>query len=227
MITCKNLSVGYNKKSIIENLNFEIYKGDYLSIIGMNGAGKSTLMKTILGLSKPLSGSVVFNEGLRQTDIGYLSQQTSIQEDFPASVKEIVLSGCQAQKGYRPFYNREEKKLADYNMERMEILNLSSKCYRDLSGGQKQRVLIARALCATKKILMMDEPASSLDPNVTAKLYQVTSELSRQGITIVMITHDIERAIQDSKHILYIGGKNFWGTTEEYTKRSESFGGHF
>lgn len=150
-LTCQNLRVGYDGKSVLQDLSFEVFAGDYLCIVGENGSGKSTLMKTILGLQPPISGRILTGDGLRKNEIGYLPQQTVVQKDFPASVREIVLSGCQGRCGSRPFYNKEEKQLAEENLRKMQIDNLSKRCYRELSGGQQQRVLLARALCATQK----------------------------------------------------------------------------
>ena len=220
-ITVKNLEVGYEKKTITEPINFKVDRQDYLCIVGENGAGKSTLMKTLLGLIKPVSGEIVFGDGLKANEIGYLPQQTVVQKDFPASVREIVLSGCQARAGFRPFYNKEEKKLAEENMERMGITQLADSCYRDLSGGQQQRVLLARALCATRKVLLLDEPVSGLDPKVTADMYELINGLNREGITIIMISHDIAAAVRYATHILHIGAKLFYGSREEYMESDE------
>lgn len=224
-LICRNLSVGYDRKAVLENINFEVSAGDYLSIVGENGSGKSTLMKTILGLQAPISGEIIYGDGLERNTIGYLPQQTVVQKDFPASVKEIVLSGCQGRCGLRPFYTREEKQLAKESMERMHIANLSGRCYRELSGGQQQRVLLARALCATRKILLMDEPVSGLDPKVTAEMYSLIEELnSRDKISIIMISHDISAALRYSSHILHIGKEIFFAAKEEYI-RSTGKGG--
>jgi len=220
-ITVKNLEVGYEKKTITEPINFKVDRQDYLCIVGENGAGKSTLMKTLLGLIKPVGGEIVFGDGLKANEIGYLPQQTVVQRDFPASVREIVLSGCQARAGFRPFYNKEEKKLAEENMERMGITGLADSCYRELSGGQQQRVLLARALCATRKVLLLDEPVSGLDPKVTADMYELIDGLNRDGITIIMISHDIAAAVRYATHILHIGANLFYGSREEYMESDE------
>ena len=168
ILTVRDLAVGYAQHSVMEDLSFSVAAGDYLCIVGENGSGKSTLMKTLLGLQKPVSGQILLGDGLQKNEIGYLPQQTAIEKDFPASVREIVLSGCLSRCGLRPFYSRAEKKLAEENMARMGISSLSRRCCRDLSGGQQQRVLLARALCATGKILFLDEPTAGLDPKVTA-----------------------------------------------------------
>ncbi|SHH58216.1 zinc transport system ATP-binding protein [Butyrivibrio fibrisolvens DSM 3071] len=218
LITIQNLSLGYESKAIIENLNFSVNSGDYLCIVGENGCGKTTLMKTLLHLQEPIDGSILTGDGLKKNEIGYLPQQTIVQKDFPASVREIVLSGCQGRCKLRPFYTREEKELADTNMERMGILDLKNRCYRELSGGQQQRVLLARALCATRKILLLDEPVSGLDPKVTSQMYETIQKLNKEGITIIMISHDIKAAVRYASHILHIGEKIFYGTKEEYMK---------
>ncbi|MDY5124063.1 MAG: ABC transporter ATP-binding protein [Treponema sp.] len=220
-LTCENLTLGYNSKVIIENLNFSVNKGDYLCILGENGSGKSTLMKTILHLQKPISGKITTGDGLLADEIGYLPQQTQVQRDFPASVKEIVLSGCQSRCGKRPFYNKAEKQIALDNMEKMGILKFANRCYRELSGGQQQRVLLARALCAAEKMLLLDEPVSALDPAVTEEMYELIEQLHKDGITIIMISHDIDAALHYATHVLNIGKKPFFGTKEEFQKAGE------
>ena len=214
-IICENASLGYENRPIVKNLSFSVSAGDYLCIVGENGSGKSTLMKTILNLPPPLAGSIRM-EGLSSTEIGYLPQQTQVQRDFPASVQEIVLSGFQGRCGLRPFYTKAEKELARQNMERIGIASLTRRCYRDLSGGQQQRVLLARALCATRKCLLLDEPVSGLDPKATVQMYDIISQLHREGITIIMISHDMNAALDQATHILHIGEKLFFGTREEY-----------
>ena len=225
-ITCKNLTLGYENRAIQENLNFSINAGDYLCIVGENGSGKSTLMKTLLHLQPPISGTIELGDGLRKNEIGYLPQQTLVQRDFPASVKEIVLSGCQGRCGWRPFYNKEDKEIALRAMEKMMIQELQDRCYRELSGGQQQRVLLARALCAAKKILLLDEPVSGLDPKVTAEMYQLIEDLNKKDeMTIIMISHDIEAAVRFATHILHIGEHCFFGTKKQYLE--SSLGRHF
>jgi zinc transport system ATP-binding protein len=216
LLTINNLSLGYDSNKIIENLNFQVNEGDYLCIVGENGSGKTTLMKTILKLQKPCGGEIIVSDGLKANEIGYLPQQTIIQRDFPASVKEIVLSGCQSRMGLRPFYGKKEKSLAEENMKKMGILELKNRCYRELSGGQQQRVLLARALCATEKLLLLDEPVAGLDPKVTVEMYETIKELNNDGITIIMISHDISTVITYASHILHIGEKIFFGTKNEY-----------
>lgn len=217
LLTCENLSLGYEGREIVHGLNFEVNAGDYLCIVGENGSGKSTLMKTILGLQPPLGGKVKTGDGLARNEIGYLPQQTVVQRDFPASVREIVLSGCGGRMGLRPYYNKAEKQLAKDNIEKMGLTPLSKRCYRELSGGQQQRVLLARALCATRKMLLLDEPVSGLDPKVTVELYALIERLNRDdGITVVMISHDIAAAVRYASHILHVGSNVFFGTKDEY-----------
>ncbi len=216
-LACSSLTLGYDGTPILENLSFSVSAGDYLCIVGENGAGKSTLMRTILGLQAPLSGTIQMGDGLRQNEIGYLPQQTVVQKDFPASVREIVRSGCQGRCGLRPFYRPEEKQLAETTMNKVGVSHLARRCYRELSGGQQQRVLLARALCATRKLLLLDEPVSGLDPRGTLELYQQIMELNqRDGITIIMISHDIAAALRYATHILHIGKQPFFGTKESY-----------
>ena len=216
-LICQDLSFGYDGHMILEHLNFKVERGEYLCIVGENGSGKTTLMKTLLGLHTPLHGEVITGDGLKRNEIGYLPQQTAAQRDFPASVYEIVLSGCLGRCGLRPFYNKEEKARARANIERLGLSSLANKCYRELSGGQQQRVLLARALCATQKLLLLDEPVSGLDPMMTGEMYHLISELNgKDGITVIMISHDIAAALKYATHILHIGKHIFFGTREEY-----------
>ncbi len=217
LISCENLSLGYDGSMILSGLSFTANEGDYLCIVGENGSGKSTLMKTLLGLLQPMSGQVVMGDGLKANQIGYLPQQTQVQRDFPASVWEIVLSGCQSRCGLRPFYNKDEKVRASAAMERLHIEKLSKRCYRELSGGQQQRVLLARALCATQKLLLLDEPVTGLDPKAADDFYSAIYELNHEDkITVIMISHDIQAAVEYASHILHIGDEVFFGTKQEY-----------
>ena len=220
-ITVKNLSVGYDGEAVEQNISFTVEKGDYLCIVGENGSGKTTLMKTLLQLQKPLGGTIEYGDGFKKNEIGYLPQQTVVQRDFPASVKEIVLSGCQARCGLRPFYNKEEKKIALDNIKKMGLEDIADKCYRELSGGQQQRVLLARALCATQKLLLLDEPVSGLDPKVSSEMYRLIESLNKEGITIIMVSHDMKAALEYANKILHIGHGVFFGTKEEYIKSKE------
>ncbi|MBP5184301.1 MAG: metal ABC transporter ATP-binding protein [Lachnospiraceae bacterium] len=221
LIEAENLILGYERRAIAEGISFTVNKGDYICIVGENGSGKSTLMKTLLGLTAPLDGTFRFGDNLRKNEIGYLPQQTVVQKDFPASVTEIVLSGFEGRKGLRPFYTREEKETARRNMDRMGITHLAGSCYRNLSGGQQQRVLLARALCATERVLLLDEPVSGLDPKVTVEMYELISRLNHEGITIIMVSHDVAAALKYASHILHIGDTVFFGTRDEYVQTSE------
>lgn len=218
LLTCKDLALGYDGQTLVEALNLEVNAGDYLCIVGENGAGKSTLMRTLLGLTPPLSGSITLGEGLRRRDLGWLPQQTPVQRDFPAAVGEIVLSGCQAREGFHPFYSRSDRARAEEAMARMDISELERRCYRELSGGQQQRVLLARALCAADRLLLLDEPTAGLDPLATAELYSLITELNRGGMTILMISHDMSAALRYASHILHVGGSSFFGTKDDYLK---------
>lgn len=217
LINISDVSLGYEGKPIVSGLNFNVNRGDYLCIIGENGSGKSTLMKTLLGQMHLLSGKIEFSDGLKQTEIGYLPQQTEVQKDFPASVKEIVLSGCLNGCGLKPFYSKEQKSTAKKNMEKLGISDLADRCYRELSGGQQQRVLLARALCATKKLILLDEPVAGLDPVVTQNLYKIIKEINDDGTTVVMVSHDMDAAMKYASHILHICHKPlFFGKKEDY-----------
>jgi len=225
LLTCRDLSLGYDGHVVVGGLNFEVNAGEYLCVVGENGSGKSTLMKTLLGLLSPLSGEILTGDGLKRNEIGYLPQQTEVQKDFPASVWEIVLSGCGNRMGLRPFYGKDEKKRALENAERMGITPYLKRCYRELSGGQQQRVLLARALCATTKMLLLDEPVAGLDPVVTAEMYDLIEELNKKdGITVMMISHDISAAVRYADHILHVADHVFFGTTDEYLGNDISSG---
>ena len=214
-LTVQNLSVGYDGHPVAEGISFTVSAGDYLCVVGENGSGKSTLMKTLLRLQEPLGGQILAGDGLQRSEIGYLPQKTAVQRDFPASVREIVLSGCQGRCGRRPFYNREEKSLAAEAMERMGIASLAEQSFREMSGGQQQRVLLARALCATRKLLLLDEPVAGLDPKATAELYELIASLNREGVAILMVSHDLA-AVDYASHILHVGDRVFFGTREAY-----------
>ncbi len=215
-LVCKNLKLGYENITLTEDLSFSVEKGDYLCIVGENGAGKSTLMRTLLRLQKPLAGTIEYMDDLNAAKIGYLPQQTIVQKDFPASVFEVVLSGCQNSLGLHLFYSKADRKRAMDNMKRLGISDLAKWCYRDLSGGQQQRVLLARALCATEKMLLLDEPVSGLDPKVTLEMYELIEKLNDEGITVIMISHDIACSVRYAKHVLHIGNDFFFGTVDDY-----------
>ncbi len=216
LLDVKELAVGYETGVVARDISFTLREGDYLCIVGENGSGKTTLMKTLLSLQEPMGGEIRTGRSLQRSGIGYLPQQTLIQKDFPASVREVVLSGCQGRLGWRPFYSSAEKQLAAQNMKRMGIERLSAKCYRDLSGGQQQRVLLARALCAAESILLLDEPVAGLDPVAAADMYELIRQLNSEGVAIIMISHDIEEAVSYASHVLHIGENAWFGTREEY-----------
>lgn len=218
LVDIQNASLGYESRAVLSDISLSVQSGDYLCIVGANGSGKSTLMKTMLGLLPPIRGRVALGDGLRKNEIGYLPQQTEVQKDFPAAVEEIVLSGCLNRCGLRPFFNREEKALAHSHMERLGIAGLARMCYRNLSGGQQQRVLLARALCATRKMLLLDEPVAGLDPQASEDMYRIIAQLNQEdGITIVMISHDIEAALAYAGQILHIGAAStFYGSKDAY-----------
>ncbi len=218
-ISARKVSMNYEKKLVLEDVSFDVEQGDYLCIVGENGSGKTTLMKGILGLMPLKSGTISFGDGVKKNQIGYLPQQTVVQRDFPASVFEVVLSGCLNRIGIKPFYSGQEKRRALHNLRLLGIENLKDKSYRMLSGGQQQRVLLARALCATEKLVLLDEPATGLDPIVTGELYQIVKELNRTGVTIIMISHDVKSAVANANKILHIGSSTeFFGSRKEYLR---------
>ena len=218
LISCKNVYLKYENTSVVEDLSFNVEAGDYLCIVGENGSGKSTLIKSMLGLKETASGHLHFGDGLTAKQIGYLPQQTTAQKDFPASVYEVVLSGCIGKDKRRFFFSRQQKTLAEKNMKKLDILSLKNKCYRELSGGQQQRVLLARALCATDKMILLDEPVTGLDPVVTAEFYSLLKKLNVEyGITVIMVSHDLFAAVHNASHILHLKKTDsFFGKTQEY-----------
>lgn len=217
LLDCRDAALGYEGKPVWEHLSFQVHSGDYVCIVGENGSGKSTLVKSLLGLLHPMAGEIVRSPSLRSGAIGYLPQQTKAQKDFPATVTEVVRSGFLSGKGMRFFYTPKEKSTALMHMGKLGVLELKDRCYRELSGGQQQRVLLARALCATQKMLLLDEPVSGLDPKVTAEMYTLIEKLNREdGITVIMISHDVAAAVRYASHILHIGDTVFFGTRADY-----------
>lgn len=218
ILKCYNVSFAYDGQTVLEGVDFELDAGDYLCVVGENGSGKSTLIKGLLGLKAASAGKISMGEGLKPTEIGYLPQQTELQKDFPASVWEVVLSGRLNSLGGRLFYGKDDKKAALENIERMGIDDIKDKCYQELSGGQQQRVLLARAMCATKKLLLLDEPVTGLDPVAQNELYNLIKLINLcDGITVIMVSHDIHEAVRYATKILHLGHKQlFFGTAGEY-----------
>ena len=225
LISCKSISASYDGMNVLRDLTFSVNEGDYLCIVGENGSGKSTLIKCLLGIKQVDSGEIIMGEGLKQTDIGYLPQQTVLQKGFPATAGEVVLSGCLNSRGYHPFFTSKEKKRASESMEKLGISDLKSRSYRELSGGQQQRVLLARALCSAKKMILLDEPVTALDPLASSELYSVISELNQKyNIALIMVSHDIEHSVGNASHVLHLRKNGyFFGTSSEYSdSESES-----
>lgn len=219
LIACEKISFAYEGRTVVDRLDLAVQPGDYLCIVGENGSGKSTLVKGLLGLIPPVQGRVRYGDGLRRTDIGYLSQRTDVQNDFPASVWEVVTSGC---RGRSPFLTAAMRREANEMLDALNIAPIKKHSFMELSGGQQQRVLLARALCATRRLLVLDEPVAGLDPLVTREMYEIISHYHREhSLTVVMISHDIEAALQNATRILHLShGGSFLGTPEEY-RRSE------
>lgn len=228
LLECRNASLGYDRRALLEHLNFTVRAGDYLCVVGENGSGKSTLLKSLLGLISPLAGEIDC-PAQRAGAIGYLPQQTSAQRDFPATVREVVLSGFANKHGFRFFYTAAEKSAALMNLGKLGVLELQDRCYRELSGGQQQRVLLARALCAADRLLILDEPVTGLDPAAAQDLYKTLRYLNRaEKMAIVMVTHDMENALREAKNILHVARTGwFYGSVEEYllSREGKRFGG--
>lgn len=222
-LECTGITIAYDRVNVFENVSMNVCAGDYVSIVGENGSGKSSLIKGILGLVPIKKGEMTFMGGMSIKNVGYLPQHTLAQSNFPASVYEVILSGCLTNIGFRPFYTSKEKKNVKKIMEKLGITDLSKKTFGNLSGGQKQRVLLARALLATDKLLFLDEPITGLDPLVTSEFYEIISKLNKEdNITIIMVSHDIENAMKYSNKILHMRENDyFFGTKEEYIKSME------
>ena len=220
LLKCEHVDFGYENQDAVIDVSLEVSTGDYICIVGENGSGKSTLMKGILGLLKPTEGKIEISEELKKAGIGYLPQQTAAQKDFPATVFEVVISGCLGKRGNRPFYSPKEKQTALSNLERLGIADLKKGCFRDLSGGQKQRALIARALCATDKLLILDEPITGLDPSAIQDFYNIIRKLNREEqVAILMVSHDMANIVRQAGKILHLQQKAlFWGTVQDYLK---------
>ncbi len=218
LIICKNLALAYENNIVLTDVNFSVGQGEYLCVVGENGSGKSTLIKSLVGLMQPARGEIVYGDSLCAGEIGYMPQQSGAQSDFPASVREVVLSGCLGRLGARPFYAAADKKKAEQSMQLLGVWALRNEPVGALSGGQRQRVLLARALCATGQLLVLDEPASGLDPVVTAELYAAVRELNKtQKVAIVMISHDIKSAVDNADKILHLKHKQiFFGSSDAY-----------
>ena len=219
ILKCEDLTASYDGMNVLSSLSFALSEGDYLCILGENGSGKSTLVKCLLGIKSADSGKITLGDGLSHTDIGYLPQHTVLQKGFPATVQAVVISGCPGRSGLRPVYSPAEKKIAAQAMERLGIADLAHRGCRELSGGQQQRMLLARALCAAKKLLLLDEPVTGLDPGAASEMYELIAELNQKdNMTIIMVSHDIERALEYSSHILCLcsSSESFFGSPEEY-----------
>lgn len=220
LITCRGLAFAYGAETVLSGVDFAVEAGDYLCIVGENGSGKSTLVKGLLGLKEPSAGSITLGDGLQRREIGYLPQQTELQRDFPASVFEVVLSGRLNSLGRRCFYSKADQAEAARNLERMGMSEFANRCYQELSGGQQQRVLLARALCATKKLLLLDEPVAGLDPVATAEMYNLLKLINLcDGVTVVMVSHDVSAALRYATRILHLGHEQlFFGGVADYEK---------
>ncbi|MCL2206772.1 MAG: metal ABC transporter ATP-binding protein [Fibromonadales bacterium] len=218
-LLCKQISVKYESKLALEECSFEIDTGNFLGVFGKNGSGKSTLLKSIAGIIKPNSGTFDFY-GIKKNEIGYMAQQTPVQKDFPASIYEVVISGTLCKHKRFFFYNKNDKKLADKNLELLGIEQLKHKSFQELSGGQKQRVLLARMLCTEAKLLLLDEPASGLDTAAAEQLLSTLKDINSQGVTIIMVSHDIQNAVNFCDKILHLGKAHFFGSREEYNART-------
>lgn len=221
-LACNELAVGYDGRPVATRLSFAVGPGDLLCVIGENGAGKSTLIRTLLGLLAPVEGEVSFGDGLVSGEVGYLPQQGDVQRDFPASVGEIVLSGCLSRLGTRLFFGKEERRIANEALGRVGVSNLRNRPFSELSGGQQQRVLLARALCAASRLIVLDEPTTGLDPEASHSLYELLDNLRADGMAIIAVTHDVREALGHATHVLALDEPApLFATVEEYKKMQQ------
>jgi len=227
LLHCENLSFSYDGKVAVKDVTFSISSGEYICIVGENGSGKSTLVKGLLQLHPPSGGTLRLGD-CPKGGIGYLPQQKTSWKHFPASVLEVTLSGCLNRMKLRPFYGKKEKQQAMENLERMGIAHLHRHCFRELSGGQQQRVLLARALCAAKHLLILDEPIASLDPIAAKEFYEQIQRLHTElHMAVLMVSHDMKNALSYGEKILHLDTKQlFFGTTDAYlaTGTGQRFG---
>lgn len=215
ILEVKNLKVSYNSHTAIENVSFKINQGEYIALVGENGSGKSTLIKAIMGLKKEDEGEVKFDLDL--SEVSYLAQTDLKGIDFPATSKEIIMTGCQ-KRGKLPFYTKQDKENFKQVVQELKIEDLINKRIGDLSGGQKQRVLLARSLIRNPKMIILDEPQTGLDVNITKELYKILEKLNKEkNVTIMMATHDLDelesikpRIICIAKTIKYDGKFEEW-----------------
>ena len=221
LIALADVTIAFEGTVAVDRVSLAVEKQDYLVIVGENGSGKSTLMRAMLGLVKPKSGRIIYGDGLVKNQIGYLPQQTAAQRDFPASVDEVVISGCVNRMGRHPFFTKKDRERAQQNMRLLDVERLRRHSYRTLSGGQQQRALLARALCATDALLLLDEPVTGLDPAATEELYDVIRDLNQKhGVAIVMVSHDLRGAMRDAKHVAVMDkGMDFYGNVDEYREQ--------
>ncbi len=219
LITAQNITLAFDGHTAAENVSFTLARGDYLCVVGENGSGKSTLLRAVTGEIKPVAGRLMISPELRRAGIGYLPQQSKIQRDFPASVREVVVSGCVRRDNTGLFWKRKSKKRAAEYMKLLHVDALADKCFGELSGGQRQRVLLARAMCASDLLLLLDEPMNGLDPEAAHEMYHAVRMLNRErGLAIMMVSHDVGCALHEAGHVLSMcRGHSFYGTVEEYT----------
>lgn len=220
LMRCENVSFAYEGRNILENLSFSLKRGELLAIVGENGSGKTTLVKGILGLKKPSAGKILFHEDFQRSEIGYLAQSSNIQREFPAKAFEVVLSGRLNSLGFRAFYSKKDKSIALENMRKLNVEKLRNEAFSGLSGGQRQRVLLARALCATENMLILDEPEASLDPIVTKELMEIVRNIKDEtDVSIVMVSHNLKNSVNIADKVLHLnGGDSFFGDVEDYKK---------
>ncbi len=220
LLRCESLDIGFSGRTVASGIGFSVSPGEGVCVVGANGTGKTTLLRTLAGILPPLAGTIAFDASIRPGDVGFLPQQNPVQGDFPATVREVVLSGCQALRGWRPFFSNEERDRAERSLARFGASGIASLPYRELSGGQRQRVLLARALCAGRRLLLLDEPVTGLDPDASAELYKTLSGLLDDGLAIVSVTHDIPAALAAATHTLELGREPFFGTIDAWMDRT-------
>ena len=216
MMVLDNVSLGYEGRPVVENISFSLKKGENLCLVGANGSGKSTLIKGILGLIPAQRGQIDVKCGLNK--VSYLAQIHAVDRDFPATVREIVMSGTQVSARRLPFYTQKDRARAAEAMERLKISAFAGRRIGQLSVGQQQRVLLARAIARQPELLILDEPCSALDPEITAEMYGLFDQLKRElGLTMLISTHDWAYVRRAADRVLELGRQvEFIGTVEDW-----------
>ncbi len=219
ILSASHVSINYGAVVAVDDATFGVNEGDYFCIAGSNGSGKSTLLKGIIGLAPIKNGHLHVN--LPKEQISYLSQTNRADRDFPATVWEIILSGTQKSGKKIPFYTKDDKQRAEESMIKLGMEKFKNTRIGNLSGGQQQRALLARALCKSPKLLLLDEPFAGLDSAISEELYELYKNLNKNGVTIIMASHDYQAIGNFASRVMLMNNSHvdFVGTNDEWRER--------